>query len=128
MFLGSMDWEANVDAVNYFCEKIWPRVLVNIPDAKFRIVGRNPHPSVRKLACDSVQVTGTVPSVIDYLKSAAVVVVPLRIGGGTRLKIYEAMSMGKAIVSSGDANRRQVRLVRHSGPIRESSSGPMWRA
>jgi glycosyltransferase involved in cell wall biosynthesis len=100
MFLGSMDWEANVDAVNYFCEKIWPRVLVNIPDAKFRIVGRNPHPSVRKLACDSVQVTGTVPSVIDYLKSAAVVVVPLRIGGGTRLKIYEAMSMGKAIVST----------------------------
>ncbi len=100
MFLGSMDWEANVDAVNYFCEKIWPRVLSRIPDAKFRIVGRNPHPSVKKLACDSVEVTGTVPSVIDYLKVAAVVVVPLRIGGGTRLKIYEAMSMGKAIVST----------------------------
>lgn len=100
MFVGSMDWEANVDAVNYFCEKIWPRVLSRIPDAKFRIVGRNPHPSVKKLACDSVEVTGTVSSVIDYLKVAAVVVVPLRIGGGTRLKIYEAMSMGKAIVST----------------------------
>ena len=100
MFLGAMDWEANVDAVNYFCEKIWLRVLSNIPDAKFRIVGRNPHPSVKKLASDSVEVTGTVPSVIDYLKMAAVVVVPLRIGGGTRLKIYEAMSMGKAIVST----------------------------
>jgi glycosyltransferase involved in cell wall biosynthesis len=80
MFLGSMDWEANVDAVNYFCEKIWPRVLSNIPDAKFRIVGRNPHPSVKKLECDSVEVTGTVPSVIGYLKTAAVVVAPLRIG------------------------------------------------
>jgi glycosyltransferase involved in cell wall biosynthesis len=100
IFLGSMDWEANVDAVAYFCEKIWPRVLSDIPDAKFRIVGRNPHPSVKKLECDSVEVTGTVPSVIGYLKTAAVVVVPLRIGGGTRLKIYEAMAMGKAIVST----------------------------
>lgn len=100
LFLGSMDWEANVDAVIYFCEKIWPRVLSNVPDAKFRIVGRNPHPSVKKLACGSVEVTGTVPSVIEYLKKAAVVVVPLRIGGGTRLKIYEAMAMGKPIVST----------------------------
>jgi len=100
LFLGSMDWEANVDAVTYFCEKVWPRILSKIPDAKFRIVGRDPHPSVKKLACDSVEVTGTVSSVIDYLKSAAVVVVPLRIGGGTRLKIYEAMAMGKAIVST----------------------------
>jgi glycosyltransferase involved in cell wall biosynthesis len=100
MFLGSMDWEANVDAVTYFCQEIWPRVLSNTPDAKFRIVGRNPHPSVKKLASDSVEVTGTVRSVIDYLRNAAVVVVPLRIGGGTRLKIYEAMAMGKAIVST----------------------------
>jgi polysaccharide biosynthesis protein PslH len=100
LFLGSMDWEANVDAVIYFCEKIWPRVLSNIPDAKFRIVGRNPHPSVLKLASNSVEVTGTVPSVVEYLKTAAVVVVPLRIGGGTRLKIYEAMAMGKAVVST----------------------------
>lgn len=100
MFLGSMDWEANVDAVNYFCERIWPRVLSRVPDAKFQIVGRNPHPSVKKLACDSVEVTGTVLSVINYLKVATVVVVPLRIGGGTRLKIYEAMAMGKAIVST----------------------------
>jgi len=100
MFLGSMDWKANIDAVTYFCEKIWPQVLANIPDAKFRIVGRNPHPSVKKMACDSVEVTGTVPSIIEYLESVAVVVVPLRIGGGTRLKIYEAMAMGKAIVST----------------------------
>ena len=100
LFLGAMDWEANVDAVNYFCEKIWPRVLSDVPDAKFRIVGRNPHPSVKKLTSDSVEVTGTVPSVIEYLRTAAVVVVPLRIGGGTRLKIYEAMAMGKAVVST----------------------------
>lgn len=100
IFTGSMDWEANVDAMQYFCNKIWPRVLSAVPDAKFLIVGRNPHSSVKKLACDSVEVTGTVPSVIEYLKSAAVVVVPLRIGGGTRLKIFESMAMGKAIVST----------------------------
>jgi len=100
IFLGSMDWEANVDAVAYFCEKIWPQVVSKIPDAKFRIVGRNPHPRVKKLTSESVEVTGTVRSVIDYLITASVVVVPLRIGGGTRLKIYEAMAMGKAIVST----------------------------
>jgi polysaccharide biosynthesis protein PslH len=100
MFTGSMDWEANVDAMRYFCARIWPRVLSAIPDAKFLIVGRNPHPIVKKLASDSVEVTGTVPSVIEYLKAAAVFVVPLRIGGGTRLKIFEAMAMGKAIVST----------------------------
>ena len=63
-------------------------------------MGRNPHPSVRKLASRSVEVTGTVPSVANFLRDASVVVVPLRIGGGTRLKIFEAMAMGKALVST----------------------------
>ncbi len=100
VFTGSMDWEANIDGVEYFCAEIWPRVLKAVPNARFRIVGRNPHPRVLSLAADSVEVTGTVPSVIDYMRDAAVVVVPLRIGGGTRLKIYEAMAMGKAVVST----------------------------
>jgi glycosyltransferase involved in cell wall biosynthesis len=99
-FLGSMDWEPNVDAVHYFCQQIWPQVLAEIPDSRFMIVGRNPHPSVRKLASGSVTVTGTVSSVIDYLKAAAVVVVPLRVGGGTRLKIFEAMAAGRPVVST----------------------------
>lgn len=100
MFLGSMDWEANIDGVEYFCSQIWPRVREAVPEARFRIVGRKPHARVRRLECESVEVTGTVPSVIDYLREAAAVVVPLRIGGGTRLKIYEAMAAGKAIVST----------------------------
>jgi len=100
MFTGSMDWEANVDAMQFFCAEVWPRVRSKIPDAKFLIVGRNPDPLVKKLASDSVEVTGSVPSVIEYLKSAAVFVVPLRVGGGTRLKIFEAMAMGKAIIST----------------------------
>src|SRR5213079_1348419 len=62
--------------------------------------GRNPGGRVSKLASDSVEVTGRVPSVGEHLRDAAVVVVPLRIGGGTRLKIYEAMATGKAVVST----------------------------
>jgi polysaccharide biosynthesis protein PslH len=100
VFTGSMDWEANIDGVEYFCAEIWPRVLKAVPGARFRIVGRNPHQRVLSLASDSIEVTGTVPSVIDYMRDAAVFVVPLRIGGGTRLKIYEAMAMGKAVVST----------------------------
>jgi polysaccharide biosynthesis protein PslH len=100
IFTGSMDWEPNVDAVDYFCAQVWPRILAEFPDAIFQIVGRNPFAKVRSLASKSVMVTGTVPSVTDYLRDATIVVVPLRIGGGTRLKIYEAMAMGKALVST----------------------------
>jgi polysaccharide biosynthesis protein PslH len=100
VFTGSMDWEPNIDAMEYFCREIWPEVLDAFPDARFQIVGRNPHPRVKRLASPSVEVTGTVASVTDYLHAATIVIVPLRIGGGTRLKIFEAMAMGKAIVST----------------------------
>jgi sugar transferase (PEP-CTERM/EpsH1 system associated) len=100
VFTGSMDWEPNIDAVAYFCQEIFPRVRAEFPSAVFQIVGRNPHSRVSQLASDSVQVTGTVPSVSEYLREATLVVVPLRIGGGTRLKIFEAMAMGKAVIST----------------------------
>ena len=100
MFLGSMDWEANIDAVEYFCRDIWPAVRTAVPSARFRIVGRNPHARVARLAGDTVEVTGTVPSVVEHLKEASVVVVPLRVGGGTRLKIFESMAAGRAVVST----------------------------
>ena len=100
LFVGAMDWEPNVDAVKYFCSEIWPLVLAKVPEARFRIVGRNPDRRVKALEGSSVAVTGRVPSVLDHLREAAVVVVPLRIGGGTRIKIYEAMGAGKAVVST----------------------------
>ncbi len=100
VFIGAMDWEPNIDAVEYFCGEIWPAVLREVPAARFRIVGRNPDRRVQSIVRDSVEVTGRVPSVLDHLREAAVVVVPLRIGGGTRLKIYEAMAAGKAVVST----------------------------
>jgi glycosyltransferase involved in cell wall biosynthesis len=100
VFTGSMDWEPNIDAVQYFCQEVLPSIRSQFPSAVFQIVGRNPHARVKQLASASVEVTGTVPSVGEYLRNATVVVVPLRIGGGTRLKIFEAMAMGKAVVST----------------------------
>jgi glycosyltransferase involved in cell wall biosynthesis len=100
VFIGSMDWEPNIDAVIFFARDIWPSVQARFPDAVFEIVGRNPDPKVRGLASPSIKVSGTVPSIVPHVKDATVVVVPLRIGGGTRLKIFEAMAMGKAVVST----------------------------
>ena len=101
-FVGAMDWEPNVDAVEYFCAEVWPAIKAEVPQARFRIVGRNPGRRVQKWASldASIEVTGRVPSVVEHLRQSAVVIVPLRIGGGTRLKIYEAMAAGKAVVST----------------------------
>ena len=100
VFLGSMDWEPNIDGVGWFVQQVWPQVLRVVPGARFRIVGRDPGPRVRAWISPSVEVTGTVPSVIEHLRETAVFVVPLRMGGGTRLKIYEAMAAGLAMVST----------------------------
>jgi polysaccharide biosynthesis protein PslH len=100
MFLGSMDWPANVDGVEYFCERIWPQIVAAVPDVRFQVVGRNPPPRITRFVSDSVEIVGGVKSVLSYLHRAAVFVVPLRIGGGTRLKIYEAMAAAVPVVST----------------------------
>jgi glycosyltransferase involved in cell wall biosynthesis len=100
LFLGSMDWEPNIDAVQFFCATSWPAIARAVPGARFRVVGRNPPSSIQRLASASVEIVGRVPSVGEHLHRAAVFVVPLRIGGGTRLKIYEAMGAAKAVVST----------------------------
>jgi sugar transferase (PEP-CTERM/EpsH1 system associated) len=101
IFTGSMDWLPNEDAMQFFCRDILPLIRAQEPDVRLSIVGRAPTPAVKRLADDyGVEVTGRVDDVRPYMKEAAVYVVPLRIGGGTRLKIFEAMSMGKAVVST----------------------------
>jgi sugar transferase (PEP-CTERM/EpsH1 system associated) len=101
VFTGSMDWIPNEDAMKYFCEDILPLVRAQEPDVTLSIVGRAPTPAVQRLAdIAGVEVTGRVDDVRDYIDRAAVYVVPIRIGGGTRLKIFEAMGMGKAVVST----------------------------
>jgi polysaccharide biosynthesis protein PslH len=100
VFTGSMDWLPNEDAMTYFCHDVLPLIQQQEPRVRLSIVGRAPTPAVRALASNSVDVTGTVDDVRPYMEKASVYIVPLRIGGGTRLKIFEAMSMGKAVVST----------------------------
>jgi sugar transferase (PEP-CTERM/EpsH1 system associated) len=101
VFTGSMDWLPNEDAVVFFCREILPLIREREPDVSLAIVGREPTPPVKELARQhGVDVTGRVPDVRPYMRDAAVYIVPLRIGGGTRLKIFEAMAAGKAIVST----------------------------
>ena len=102
VFTGSMDWMPNEDGIAWFVEMILPRVRAAVPDATLTIVGRNPTPKVRALSNvgAGVRVTGSVPDVRPYLAEAQVFIVPLRVGGGTRLKIYEGMTMGLPTVST----------------------------
>jgi sugar transferase (PEP-CTERM/EpsH1 system associated) len=100
VFTGSMDWLPNEDAMKYFCQDVLPLIREQEPQVSLSIVGRAPTPAVRALANDRIEVTGTVDDVRPHMDKAAVYIVPLRIGGGTRLKIFEAMSMGKAVVST----------------------------
>jgi glycosyltransferase involved in cell wall biosynthesis len=102
VFVGSMDWMPNSDGVNHFVREILPLIWQRKPDCTLAIVGRSPSPEMKAFAeYDArIQVTGTVPDVRPYLWGAGVSIVPLRIGGGTRLKIYEAMAAGTATVST----------------------------
>jgi sugar transferase (PEP-CTERM/EpsH1 system associated) len=101
VFTGSMDWLPNEDAMAYFARDILPLIRASEPDVTVSIVGRAPTPAVRRLADDAaIEVTGRVDDVRPHVAAGDVYVVPLRIGGGTRLKIFEAMAMGKAVVST----------------------------
>jgi glycosyltransferase involved in cell wall biosynthesis len=101
VFTGSMDWYPNEDAIRYFVGAILPSIRREIPEATLTIVGRNPSARLRAVASEAgAEVTGTVDDVRPYISEAAIYVVPLRVGGGTRLKIFEALAMGKAVVST----------------------------
>ena len=101
VFTGSMDWLPNEDGMLFFCREILPRIRRAEPDVTLSIIGRAPTPAVRRLADEhGIEVTGRVDDVRPHVGRGSVYVVPLRIGGGTRLKIFEAMSMGKAVVST----------------------------
>jgi sugar transferase (PEP-CTERM/EpsH1 system associated) len=100
VFTGKMDFRPNVDAMAWFAREVWPRVRAVRPSARLAIVGRDPAPTVQGLVGSGIEVTGAVEDVRPWLSRAAVAVVPLRIGGGTRLKVLEAMAMGKAIAAT----------------------------
>lgn len=102
VFTGSMDWLPNEDAIFYFAEEILPRVASKIPEITLTVVGRNPSKRLVEFAelNPHLTVTGRVEDVRPYMDRAAAYVVPIRIGGGTRLKIFEAMAMAKPVIST----------------------------
>lgn len=102
LFLASLDWYPNVDALDYFVKNILPIVRARRPGAKLRIVGRKPAESLIKQysGLPGIDFIGEVKEVRSHLARATVVIVPLRIGGGSRIKILEALAAGKAVIST----------------------------
>lgn len=101
VFTGTMDFRPNVDGVLWFVDAVWPSIRAIIPAAHFYIVGRHPHKRLEKLRqIPGITITGSVPETPPYINAATVYVVPLLVGGGSRLKILESTAMGKAIVST----------------------------
>lgn len=102
VFTGSMDWRPNQDGVRYFIEEVFPLIRSSIPHATFTVVGRKPPQWLIDLAAATagVTVTGTVDDVRPYIARSALYVVPLRVGGGSRLKILEAFAMNKIVLST----------------------------
>jgi sugar transferase (PEP-CTERM/EpsH1 system associated) len=102
VFTGSMDWLPNEDAIFYFTDAILPLIREHSPEVFLDVVGRNPSRKLQALAESekSIRLTGWVDDIRPFVGRGSVCIVPLRIGGGTRLKIFEAMAMGKAVVST----------------------------
>jgi glycosyltransferase involved in cell wall biosynthesis len=101
VFVGSMDYHANVEGVVTFARHVWPAVHQHKPELVFTIVGKDPAPAVRELSSiNGIEVTGSVADVRPYYREAIAAVVPLNVGGGSRLKILEAMAAGVPVVST----------------------------
>jgi glycosyltransferase involved in cell wall biosynthesis len=100
VFFGLLSTFPNIDGVLFFLREIWPRIAAERPEARCKIIGARPPASVVQLAGPRVEIAGFVEDLRPHLAAGAVLVVPLRLGGGTRLKIVEGMAMGKPIVST----------------------------
>jgi glycosyltransferase involved in cell wall biosynthesis len=100
IFSGTLDYRPNLDAVRYLIDDIWPLVRHRYPDARLTLTGSNAGVDIRSLTRPGVRLLGEVPDIRPYVSAAAAVVVPIRIGGGTRLKVLEGLAMGKPIVST----------------------------
>ncbi|MCC6398961.1 MAG: glycosyltransferase, partial [Bacteroidetes bacterium] len=100
VFTGAINYFPNTEGIEYFIRDIFPLIQRQVPGVRLYVVGNAPPESVRRLASPDIVVTGYVPDVRPYVQRASVYVVPLRIGGGTRLKVLEAMSMRRPIVTT----------------------------
>jgi len=128
LFVGSMDVKMNIDAVTWFAREIYPQIREHIPDAEFQIVGRNPASEVRALdQQEGIDVTGGVERVRPYYERAGVAVVPLRRGGGTKLKVPEAMAARVPVVATSVGAQGlnvedgvHLRIADEAGPFAEA--------
>lgn len=127
VFVGAMDYHANADVVREFAVSTWPEIHRRLPEAVFTVVGRNPGAEVRGLAKAGIEVTGTVPDVRPYYREAFAAVVPLRVAGGTRIKILEAMAAGVPVISTARGaeglaveNNVHYLLAETAGEMREA--------
>lgn len=101
VFTGAMDWFANIEAMTHFLEAIWPLVLQRFPDAQMTVVGRRPPQRMRnRFENDGCRFTGFVDDIRPYIRAAAVYVIPIRVGSGTRIKAFEAMALGCPVVAT----------------------------
>ncbi|PYX56706.1 MAG: hypothetical protein DMG73_14735 [Acidobacteria bacterium] len=102
VFTGSMDWLPNEDAIFYFVKEILPLIRQQVPGVSLCVVGRKPSPRLQQLAATetNIELTGWVEDIRPFMARGSICIVPLRIGGGTRLKIFEAMAMAKPVVST----------------------------
>ena len=100
VFTGSMDWPANRDGIEYFMQQVWPQVVARVPDAAVRVIGRSPPAGLVARAPRNWEFTGFVDDVRPHAAGAALAIIPLRVGGGTRIKAYEAMALGIPVVST----------------------------
>ncbi len=119
VFTGKMDYRPNIDAMLWFGQEVFPRILARRPESTFAIVGQRPHPRLDALRNHpAITITGFVDAVEPYIDGATVYIAPFRVGGGTRLKLLEAMAMRKAIVATtvgaegfGVTDGQEMRLV-----------------
>ena len=100
LFFGTLSYYPNTDGLHFFVRQVLPLLRRSHPSVRVVIVGRDPPPALARESAPDITWTGEVPDVRPYLQRARVAIAPLRIGGGTRLKILEAMAMGRAVVST----------------------------
>ncbi len=122
-FVATMGWAPNVDAAVWLGREIWPLVQAAVPEAQLLLVGREPAPAVCALAGEKVHVTGTVSDVTPYLARSRVVVAPLRAGGGTRLKIMEALDTGRPVVATSVGCEGMDDLVGRGVVVADTAEG-----
>jgi len=122
LFVGGFGHDPNLDAVRYFCDRIFPSIRVAVPDCKLTIVGSNPPEEIRRLQSDFIQVTGFVPSLDPFFRNSYVSVAPLRFGAGMKGKVGEAMSQGLPVVTTSIGAQGLGLVHRHNAMICDSPS------